>query len=63
MDLSKDNKNHPEISQLVRGIMYGDPFVFAEGSNEGVPFVILGCGNDQFTFTKTADGYTFKKTK
>ncbi|MDY0977720.1 hypothetical protein SOM61_22415 [Massilia sp. CFBP9012] len=64
MDLSKDNENHPEISQLVRGIMYGDPFVFAEGSTNGVPYVILGTGpDDQFTFTKTADGYTFKKTK
>lgn len=64
MDLSKDSKDNPEISQLVRGIMYGDPLVFAEGSNNGVPYVILGTGpNDQFTFTKTADGYTFKKTK
>lgn len=64
MDLSKDSAVNPEISQLVRAILHGDPFIFAEGSNNGVPYVILGAGpNDQFTFTKTADGYMFKKTK
>jgi len=62
-DSSKDMKDHPELSQLLRVIMHADPFVVAEGSKNGVPYVIVGGFGDQFTFTKTADGYTLKKTK
>lgn len=63
LDMNKDSAINPEISQLVRVISQADPLVFAEGSNNGVPYVIIGGPDDHFTFTKTDDGYTFKKTK
>jgi|GEM_PF-4260034 len=64
LDLRKDSETNPEISQLIRGIMYGDPFAFAEGTKDGVPYVIIGAGlSNQFTFTKVDGGYFFEKTK
>jgi hypothetical protein len=42
MDYSKDMKDNPEISQLLRVILQSDPFVVAEGNSGGVPYVIMG---------------------
>lgn len=63
MDYSKDMKDHPEISELLRVILQSDPFVVAEGKTNGIPYVIMGGGNSQFTFTKTTSGYTLTKTR
>lgn len=63
LDLSKDSKANPEISQLLRIIMHADPLIVAEGSNNDVPYVIVGGPDDHFTFTKTDDGYKLTKTK
>jgi hypothetical protein len=63
LDLNKDSATNPEISQLLRVILHADPLMFAEGSINSVPYVIVGGPNDHFTFTKTEDGYLLKKTK
>lgn len=55
----KGQKNHPEISQLLRVILDADPLIVAERE----AFVMVSGPNDSFTFTKTASGYTVNKTK
>lgn len=57
--------SHPHLHELFMLIAYGDPFVVADGSDNGTPYVIITAGNSSshFTFTKSGDGYTVVKTK
>lgn len=64
LDLSKDMKNHPDISQLLRVIMTADPFMVVEGTDEkGRHYVIISGSDDHFKFTKSDTGYIVEKTK
>lgn len=55
--------NESRNSQLLRIIMHSNPLIVAEGSSNGVPYVIVSGPDDHFTFTKTDDGYKLTKTK
>lgn len=61
LDLSTDSKENPEISQLLRIIMHADSFIVAEGSDVGIPYVIISGAQEEFIFTKTDEGYFMKK--
>jgi hypothetical protein len=60
MDVNKDSKTHPEITQLVRVILQADPLSVAEGVTNGVPYVIVSGSGKHFTFTKTPGGYSLQ---
>lgn len=57
--------NHPQLHELFMLIVSGDPFVVADGSDNGTPYVVITAGNSSshFTFKKSGDGYTVVKTK
>lgn len=62
LDLNKDMKNHPEISQLLRLIVTADPFMITEGTDEdGRHYVIVSGPEEHFKFTKSDAGYTVEK--
>ncbi|HDS1533958.1 TPA: hypothetical protein QEK88_003860 [Stenotrophomonas maltophilia] len=57
--------NHPQLKELFMLVAYGDPVFFAEGSDNGTPYLIVAGGDSssQFTFTKSGDGYVVAKTR
>ncbi len=56
-DVNKDLDHHPEISNLIRAILQGDPFAVGESRE----IAIIAGGRHRFQFTRSATGYTFEQ--